>query len=41
MANLLLWKNLGGGRWKVMHYMIMELKYFLLLHKVDVKVGSV
>jgi hypothetical protein len=25
----------------VMHYMIMELKYFLLLHKVDVKVGSV
>jgi hypothetical protein len=53
MANLLLWQNLGGGRWMVMHYVIMDLKlrysytqnyklkYFLLLHKANVKVGSV
>jgi hypothetical protein len=26
MANTLLWKTLGGGRWKVMHYMIMDSK---------------
>jgi hypothetical protein len=44
---------LGGGRWRVMHYMIMDsklrynctqnynLEYFLLLHKADVKVGNV
>ncbi len=37
MANMLSWKTLGGGRWKAMHYMIMdselrykyELKFFL------------
>jgi hypothetical protein len=32
---MLLWKTLGGGRWRLMHYMIMdsELKYNYELKK--------
>ncbi len=26
MVNLLMWKSLGGGRWRMMHYMIMDTK---------------
>jgi hypothetical protein len=46
-------EKLGWGKWRVMHYMIMDsklkyndtqnynLKYILLLHKANVNVGNV